>query len=77
MAGRSKGKGPGLVDLHGLHVNEALSILEEQIEAARRLKPKTGRALPHRLSVLVGTGHHTKVRPTLFFPSLFGVLRGS
>ena len=61
VIGRSKGKVPGLVDLHGLHVKEALSILEEQIEAARRLKPKTSRALPHRLSVLVGTGHHTKV----------------
>ena len=62
VAGRSKGKSPGLIDLHGLHVKEALSTLEEQIEAVRRLKPKTSRAAPHRLSVLVGTGHHTKVQ---------------
>ena len=69
-SGRSKGKSPGLVDLHGLHVKEALSILEEQVEAVRRLKPKTSRAAPHRLSVLIGTGHHTKVSTQSSFTEL-------
>lgn len=56
------GKSSGLlVDLHGLHVKEAIAMLEEQIEGVRRSKPKTSRPLPQRLSVLVGTGHHTKV----------------
>lgn len=61
VQGRSKGRSPGLVDLHGLHIKEALAVLEEQIEVARRCKPKTGRSMPQKMSVLVGTGHHTKV----------------
>lgn len=39
-----------IVDLHGLHVSEALE----------RLPPALGKALPGTLRILTGTGHHTK-----------------
>ena len=49
------------MDLHGLHVKEAVAVLEREVAAARRAsKPRSGRASPPRMSVLVGTGHHTK-----------------
>ena len=50
------GSSSRLLDLHGQHVPEALAILEAEL--ARR---KDG--LAGRLQILVGTGHHTKVRP--------------
>lgn len=43
------------MDLHGLHVPEALQFLDREIKAA---------TVPHHIDslyVLVGTGHHTKV----------------
>jgi DNA-nicking Smr family endonuclease len=49
------GSGSRLLDLHGQHVSEALAILEAEL--ARRKDGPAG-----RLQILVGTGHHTKVR---------------
>ncbi|CAM9519393.1 unnamed protein product [Discosporangium mesarthrocarpum] len=43
----------GVIDLHGLHVSEAVSVLSEQLPAL------TDRGLGV-VSVLTGTGHHTK-----------------
>lgn len=47
-----------LLDLHGLHVNEAIPLLKRELAALRA----TARANRQRLQVLicVGTGHHTK-----------------
>lgn len=51
----SDAAGHNVVDLHGLHVSEALQFLNRQVKAASQ-SPHTG-----VLYVLVGTGHHTKV----------------
>ncbi|KAG6517160.1 polyadenylate-binding protein-interacting protein 7-like [Zingiber officinale] len=47
-----------LIDLHGLHVNEALQVLNHELRILR----STARATCQRLHVMicVGTGHHTK-----------------
>lgn len=47
-----------LLDLHGLHVNEAIPLLKRELAALRA----TARSSRQRLQVLicVGTGHHTK-----------------
>lgn len=53
----NRGKQP-LIDLHGLHVNEAVNVLRHELAVLRR----TARAAGQRLQVMVcvGTGHHTK-----------------
>ena len=52
-----------MLDLHGLHVAEALSILQRELPGCR----SRGSLLVH---VLVGTGHHTKgVRTPARLPS--------
>ncbi|KAL0020069.1 hypothetical protein WJX79_002049 [Trebouxia sp. C0005] len=48
-----------LLDLHGLHVNEALKILGREIGQLQEVAQGKGRA-PVRVHILVGTGHHTK-----------------
>ncbi|XP_074581663.1 polyadenylate-binding protein-interacting protein 7 [Curcuma longa] len=47
-----------LIDLHGLHVTEALQVLNHELRTLR----STARATRQRLHVMicVGTGHHTK-----------------
>ncbi|ERN11311.1 hypothetical protein AMTR_s00024p00246600 [Amborella trichopoda] len=47
-----------LIDLHGLHVNEAIHLLKHELAIIRN----TARTASRRLQVLilVGTGHHTK-----------------
>ena len=47
-----------MIDLHGLHVREALSILGDEIA---QLTSRNGRP-PSKVAVLVGTGHYTKAR---------------
>ncbi len=49
-----------LLDLHGLHVNEALKILGREIGQLQEGAQGKGR-VPVRVHILVGTGHHTKV----------------
>lgn len=49
--------GKHFVDLHGQHITEALAFLRTEL-ARLRSSGKAGRTL----QVLVGTGHHTKVR---------------
>ena len=51
FATRGGGRG-GMIDLHGLHVTEALSILRRELPRLR----DSGEPYAH---VLVGTGHHT------------------
>ncbi|KAG6516492.1 polyadenylate-binding protein-interacting protein 7-like [Zingiber officinale] len=60
---RNKSQGYGgeqdrLIDLHGLHVTEALQVLNHELRTLR----STARATRQRLHVMicVGTGHHTK-----------------
>ena len=48
-----------LLDLHGLHVNEALKILSREIS---QLQQGGKGRVPIKVHILVGTGHHTKVR---------------
>ncbi|KAI0498872.1 hypothetical protein KFK09_019770 [Dendrobium nobile] len=47
-----------LIDLHGLHVNEAIHVLKHELTTLRNAVRSSG----HRLQVFicVGTGHHTK-----------------
>ncbi|XP_078430962.1 polyadenylate-binding protein-interacting protein 7-like [Wolffia australiana] len=52
-----KGKQP-LIDLHGLHVNEAVNVLKHELGALRRVARAGGQRL--QVMVCVGTGHHTK-----------------
>eukprot|EP00803_Ostreobium_quekettii_P005826 evm.model.scf_128EXC.15 EVM.evm.TU.scf_128EXC.15 scf_128EXC:111893-115442(+) len=50
-------KGPLVVDFHGLHVSEAVRILERELERMSSEKP-AGQVLT--VNLIVGTGHHTK-----------------
>ena len=52
------------MDLHGLHVNEAITQLANHISHARTSSQ------PAPLSVIVGTGSHTKVTPFGGFQSV-------
>ncbi|XP_077230302.1 polyadenylate-binding protein-interacting protein 7-like [Tasmannia lanceolata] len=55
----SKGKGrERMIDLHGLHVSEAIQTLKQELSTLR----SSARSTVQRLQVLicVGTGHHTK-----------------
>ena len=47
-----------MIDLHGLHVSEALQVLKQELSVLR----STARATQERLQVYicVGTGHHTR-----------------
>ena len=60
---QNRGNRPPMLDLHGLHVAEALSMLQRELPGCR----SRGSLLVH---VLVGTGHHTKgVRTPARLPS--------
>ncbi|KAJ6847504.1 polyadenylate-binding protein-interacting protein 7-like [Iris pallida] len=56
--------GPGtrtqdpVIDLHGLHVNEAIHVLEHELRILRGTARSAGQRL--QVMVCVGTGHHTK-----------------
>lgn len=59
------GEGQGalkLIDLHGLHVSEAVDALRREVKAARARRQAARQPGTERVSVIVGTGHHTKVR---------------
>ncbi|KAE9585665.1 hypothetical protein Lal_00009989 [Lupinus albus] len=47
-----------MIDLHGLHVSEALHVLKHELSVLRRM----ARAAEHRVQVYIciGTGHHTR-----------------
>eukprot|EP00245_Coleochaete_scutata_P008579 TRINITY_DN2660_c0_g2_i1.p1 TRINITY_DN2660_c0_g2~~TRINITY_DN2660_c0_g2_i1.p1 ORF type:complete len:814 (-),score=150.78 TRINITY_DN2660_c0_g2_i1:1120-3468(-) len=47
-----------MLDLHGLHVNEALMMLKRELEAMRAVAQTTRQR--QQTFVCVGTGHHTK-----------------
>jgi DNA-nicking Smr family endonuclease len=49
---------PRLLDLHGLHVNEAISMLKREI-GQLRLSVRSTRQR-EQVFICVGTGHHTK-----------------
>lgn len=55
MQGRGQDR---MIDLHGLHVSEAIHVLKHELSVLR----STARAAEQRLQVYicVGTGHHTK-----------------
>jgi hypothetical protein len=58
--------GDGLIDLHGLHVSEAIHILKVELSAMKM----SARAAGERMQVMVcvGTGHHTKGSRTARLP---------
>ncbi|XP_072953767.1 polyadenylate-binding protein-interacting protein 7-like [Typha angustifolia] len=47
-----------LIDLHGLHVTEAIHILKHELGILRRTARSAGQRL--QVMICVGTGHHTK-----------------
>ncbi|KAK9807167.1 hypothetical protein WJX73_003072 [Symbiochloris irregularis] len=49
-----------LIDLHGLHVTEAVDALRREVKAARARRQAARQPGTERVSVIVGTGHHTK-----------------
>jgi DNA-nicking Smr family endonuclease len=49
--------GAAVIDLHGLHVREVQSLLPQQLAALKQQKQQF-------VSIIVGTGHHTKGRPS-------------
>jgi hypothetical protein len=55
--GNSRGN-ERMIDLHGLHVSEALQVLKHELSVLR----STARATQERLQIYicVGTGHHTR-----------------
>ncbi|KAL5200065.1 hypothetical protein ABZP36_021268 [Zizania latifolia] len=55
-----------LIDLHGLHVNEAIHILKVELGALRSTARATGERM--QVMVCVGTGHHTKGSRTARLP---------
>ncbi|ONK66079.1 uncharacterized protein A4U43_C06F3940 [Asparagus officinalis] len=48
----------GLIDLHGLHVNEAIQVLQHELSILRSTARSSGQRL--QAMICVGTGHHTK-----------------
>eukprot|EP00850_Spirogloea_muscicola_P007635 SM000039S14465 [mRNA] locus=s39:341731:347674:+ [translate_table: standard] len=65
LGGGIQGAGPGrgharILDLHGLHVNEAIPLLKREIAALRAAARSTRQR--QQIFVCVGTGHHTKGR---------------
>ncbi|KAI3827698.1 hypothetical protein L1987_01781 [Smallanthus sonchifolius] len=57
MQGNGRGR-ERIIDLHGLHVNEAIQVLKRDLMTLRNI----ARSTEHRVQVYicVGTGHHTK-----------------
>ncbi|KAJ6826893.1 polyadenylate-binding protein-interacting protein 7-like [Iris pallida] len=53
----SRTKDP-MIDLHGLHVNEAIHVLEHELRILRSATRSAGQRL--QVMICVGTGHHTK-----------------
>lgn len=49
-----------LIDLHGLHVNEAIHVLKHELGTLRNAARSAGHRLPLPVLICVGTGHHTK-----------------
>ncbi|KAF8393637.1 hypothetical protein HHK36_021883 [Tetracentron sinense] len=47
-----------MIDLHGLHVSEAIHVLKHELSVLRRAARSTEQRLP--VYICVGTGHHTK-----------------
>ncbi|XP_010917460.1 polyadenylate-binding protein-interacting protein 7 [Elaeis guineensis] len=47
-----------MIDLHGLHVSEAIHILKEELNILRSTARSAGQQL--QVMICVGTGHHTK-----------------
>ena len=55
-----------LIDLHGLHVSEAIHILKVELAAIRNATCTTGERA--QAMICVGTGHHTKGSHTARLP---------
>lgn len=47
-----------LIDLHGLHVSEAIQVLQQELTSLKRVGRSQGKRL--HVMICVGTGHHTK-----------------
>jgi hypothetical protein len=62
----SHGGGDRLIDLHGLHVSEAINILKVELTALKSATRATGERI--HVMVCVGTGHHTKGSRTARLP---------
>ena len=55
-----------LIDLHGLHVSEAIHILKVELGSLRGMARASGERM--QVMVCVGTGHHTKGSRTARLP---------
>ncbi|WVZ82132.1 hypothetical protein U9M48_029430 [Paspalum notatum var. saurae] len=58
--------GDRLIDLHGLHVSEAINILKVELSALKSAARAAGERM--QVMVCVGTGHHTKGSRTARLP---------
>ncbi|KAK1313315.1 hypothetical protein QJS10_CPA06g02512 [Acorus calamus] len=52
------GRQERMIDLHGLHVNEAVHVLKDELNVFRNNARSSGQFF--QVSICVGTGHHTK-----------------
>lgn len=57
MQGNGRGR-ERIIDLHGLHVNEAIHVLKRDLMALRNIARSTDQR--QQVYICVGTGHHTK-----------------
>ncbi|KAI7734631.1 hypothetical protein M8C21_023273 [Ambrosia artemisiifolia] len=66
MHGNGRGQ-ERIIDLHGLHVNEAIHVLKRDLMTLRNIAMSTDQRL--QVYICVGTGHHTKgIRTTARLP---------
>lgn len=66
LAANNKGKGPWELDLHGLHVSEAVGAVESRIDQCRRLQAansigSNSNGASQKLRVIVGRGNHSSL----------------
>lgn len=56
----SRQRKPTLLDMHGLHVNEAILILKRELAAIKRNCTSNSNQKRQQLFICVGTGHHSR-----------------
>lgn len=60
------------LDLHGLHVSEAIDAVDARIDECRSLLTSTGS--PHKLRIIVGKGNHSSLGEASLPRVIAGVL---
>lgn len=72
QAANNKDKGPWELDLHGLHVAEAIDAVHARLTECRSLQTSTGS--PHKLRIIVGKGNHSSLGEASLPRVIAGVL---